>query len=183
MPEVIRETFFSDKVRTIATLVLLATILFVIIGTWAFPRNQGVDQQTVDNLREVTNQIQRAADNFEKQSSSTIALNEELTRQLKQAESVRNEGYDQLLKKYGVDMDIVPSDSVTKSSGGMRSQDNHLGSIDIHAGAVTAGDSQQLQATDREHQGKTDGSDSRSSQPAGDNAGKSVGKTHDISGQ
>lgn len=185
MPEAIREAFFSDKARTIATLVLLATIIFVVIGTWAFPRHQGVDQETINTLKQVSNQIQRAADNFEKQSSSTVALNEELTRQLKQAENIRNEGYDELLKKYGIDTegtDGIGNNPFPELSDRLQPPDNHLGGVNLSPGTKPADGDQQLQVADPERQSKVDGSHSRSDKPAPGDARKPVGEPHNVPG-
>lgn len=96
--------FFSDRLRTIGTIALLAMILVSIVVTWAYPRASEVDSRTVQTLQNVSTQIQRTADTLEKQSLSNTKLNETLSKQLKEMEASRSEGYNLLLNRYGLDV-------------------------------------------------------------------------------
>lgn len=100
--------FFTDKFRSIVTILLLLLILATSVGGWLFPtqKTPTIDQETINVLKDVSVQLQKAVKNFEEQGKSTMELNALLSRQLNQAEINRNESYKLLMEKYGVE---VPS--------------------------------------------------------------------------
>lgn len=102
----IKGMFFTDGVRSGVTILVLLLILASVAGSWAFPRQKTptIDQETIDALRNVSVQLQKAAKTFEEQGKSTAALTSALTRQLNQAEANRNESYRLLMEKYGVEV-------------------------------------------------------------------------------
>lgn len=168
MPTDIKNLFFSDKLRTVITVALLGFILVAVIMSWAFPRQKvsPVDAETIRVLKEVSTQLQRAADNLEVQGEKTTALNTELKTQLAKMESNRDVNYQMLLQKYGMQAPSSIYNSEDNSAVGniasvdswLRTKDHHLGSQYLSPGSGTTGGDQQLQTPTTDSKESTDGS-------------------------
>lgn len=164
MPEVIKGIFFTDKLRSICSMLLMLLLFGAVMMSWAFPRHSSVDKETIDTLKEVSSQIERAADNFKKQSDVTAALNATLKQQLEEQETDRNGKYQTLLGRYGVVMSPPSPDPLAGVilSGddavvGLRPEDHSLGSKHIPPGTVITDRDKQLQDPAANHEGQANG--------------------------
>jgi hypothetical protein len=172
MDEILKGTFFTDKLRTIITVILITLLMALIALSWAFPRESKVSQETLDTLKTVTVTLKDAAEKFEQQANLTSQLNDTLSQQLKQSETVSNENYNALLKQYGLDPtsgSIGDPLGVQSGNVGLRSPDNHLGGKHVSPGASAAGGAGQLQKPAEGHATASDSGDTgvQRSQPAG----------------
>lgn len=163
MPTDIKNLFFSDKLRTVISAVLMLCILAAVVMSWAFPRQTSspVDVETIRVLKEVSTQLQRAADNLEVQGQKTTALNAELRTQLAKMESNRDVNYQMLLQKYGMSApsslynpeNPSPVGSIAGTDSWLRPKDHNLGSEYLSGSSGAAGGNKQLQtptATDED---------------------------------
>ena len=155
-----RDMFFTDKLRSFASLLLGTLILGAILASWAFPRHSDstLDKQTLSTLKEVGEQVKRAADNLESQGKLTASLNTTLSQTLALQQSERGDAYKQLLGRYGtetIDIDSYPGGHQYNPGGppptptviniGVQSPDNRVRSDDIPSGAGAASRDRQLQ--------------------------------------
>lgn len=135
MVDQVKNALFTDKVRGVATLVLLLMILFLVVMAWLFPRNSGVSAQTVVALEGVVKNMTMAAQDMQRAASSQQQVNEALRLQLSERKGTRDKLYDDLLKNYGID------GINGNATNGMQSQ-NH----DQRGGSISQGVSGAYQA-------------------------------------
>ena len=155
MVDEVKSALFTDKVRSVVTLVLLLLILFLVAMAWLFPRNSGVSTQTVAALEGVVKNMNVAAQNMQNAAASQQQVNEVLRLQLMERKNTRYILYEDLLMKYGIDnlngdgaIGLQPQDnnqrggSVSQGIGGAR-QSGHVQAADAngqkpaHAGTAT----------------------------------------------
>ena len=178
MGEILESTFFSDKLRSIISVVLLVLLMGLIGLSWAFPRESKVSQQTLDTLKEVSGVMKDAALKFEQQSNMTSQLNDTLTKQLQQGEDERNASYNALLQKYGLD---PAGGNVTNPFGtlpvvGLRASDDHLGGVNLPPGANATSGTRQLQDASQGLATKTDSGHTGNERSKSSNPSPVVGK-------
>lgn len=164
MPEVIKGMFFTDKLRSICSMLLLLLLFGAVMMSWAFPRHSSVDKETIDSLKQVSSQIERAADNFKKQSDVTAALNATLQRTLDEQESIRDDKFKTLLNRYGVVMPPTVPDPLAglilsgdNAITGLRPEDHNLRGEYIPPGTSLTSRNKQLQDSVADHEAKADG--------------------------
>lgn len=95
--------FFNDKLRGMVTTLILISILIMVTLGYLFPKENKVEVETIESLKKVTTQIQKAAASLEEQSKLTDSANRELMKQLQEMEQSRHESYKELLDKYGIE--------------------------------------------------------------------------------
>jgi hypothetical protein len=164
MPEVIKGMFFTDKLRSICSILLLTLLFGAVMMSWAFPRHSSVDKETVDSLKQVSSQLERAADSFEKQSNVTAQLNATLQKTLDEQESIRDDKFKTLLNRYGV---VAPPPVPDPLAGvvlsgdhavtGLRPEDHSLRGEHVPPGTSLTSRNKQLQDPIADHEAKTDG--------------------------
>lgn len=83
--------------------------LLLIVGLSAanliWPRQSNVSNETIQVVKATTDQLQRVADSFDKNTKAMTDLKESLTHQVREREISDDQGYDELLKKWGLGMD------------------------------------------------------------------------------
>lgn len=170
MGEGIKGLFFTDKFRSVVTIILLLLILGSIITSWAFPRREAptIDKETVLTLKKVSVQLQRAVDNFEKQGKETAELTNALTQQLYRMETSRDDNYKLLLEKYGIKVpdsfkepaNPTGSDAAPVNSNDqwLRSEGNYQYSRSLPGDAGAKGGDSRLPKTIADHAHQFDGS-------------------------
>lgn len=161
MTALLENTFFSDKVRGAITLFLLVIIIGVLGVQYFFPRQQTLDSGTLNSLIAATEVMQKAAVNLENASQSQVDLNDTLKQQLNSMALTRNEGYEQLLKKYGLDLTLPGTVNLklNKLDGGVLPQDNHIGGEFVPAVPGATGTNRQLPKSTPGNKVKVDPSD------------------------
>lgn len=147
MTALLENTFFSDKVRGAITLFLLVIIIGVLGVQYFFPRQQTLDSGTLNSLIAATEVMQKAAVNLEHASQSQVDLNDTLKQQLNSMALTRNEGYEQLLKKYGLDLTLPGTVNLklNQLDGRVQPQDNDIGGNFVPPVPGTANPNRQLQ--------------------------------------
>lgn len=146
--------FFTDKVRSAITMFLLVLIVGLFGFQYFFPRHPTVDTDTLNALNDVRGSLEKVASNLEQAGQSQTALNETLIRQLNAAERIRDEGYGNLLKEYGLDL-ALPA-GVTGNPFGMLSPDNGVRGKPLPPSSGPAGADKLLQVPASEHEGTVD---------------------------
>lgn len=164
MGALLESTFFSDKIRGAITLFLLLLILGVLGMQYLFPKQQKLDPETLTSLIAATETMRSAATNLEQASKSQIDLNDTLKQQLSQMALARNEGYEQLLKQYGLDL-TLPGTVNLKLDNRVYTPDNGVGSKAVPGGSGSANTTGHLQEPTTNHQNKTNRSNTITSEP------------------
>jgi hypothetical protein len=103
----IKDMFFTDKLRGIVSTLFMLIIVVLIAASWAFPRqtSSNLDEKSLTTLQEVSQQLKNAADNFERQATESAQLRDTLTRTLGVQKGERDDVYDEILRRYGIDPD------------------------------------------------------------------------------
>jgi hypothetical protein len=165
----IKAMFFTDKLRSIVSALFMLTILVLIAGSWAFPRqtSSNLDEKSLSTLQEVSKQLKSAADNFERQANESAQLRESLNRTLEMQKGERDDVYVQMLKRYGLDPNkLEPSGAGYPSAApppstiinvGMLPPDDGKRSVDISTGTSHTGRDRQLPGATGKNQGRSDG--------------------------
>lgn len=182
MTALLESTFFSDKVRGAITLFLLVIIVFVLGFQYFFPRAQKLDNETLSSLIAATEVMQHAADNLEQSSRSQMDLNDSLKQQLAQMALTRNEGYETLLKKYGLDLSL-PGSVNLKLDGvnGMFPPDNDFGGYPVPPSPSTTSSDKQLQKSTPGNKVKVDPSDPFSARQGPEASSFTFGRSYSLS--
>jgi hypothetical protein len=155
MGKFLESTFFSDKIRGLVTLFLLVLIAGFLLFQTIFPHKPTLDQETMQSLQNVTEVLRKAAVNLESAGQSQAELNETLKRQLGDLDTARNKGYEELLEKYGLDVDLptTPGDGLINR---MQPRNNDLRGKPVPPGSSPTGADQHLQSPTPGHQEKAD---------------------------
>lgn len=182
MTALLEGTFFSDKVRGAITLFLLLIIVGVLGFQYLFPRPQPLDKEALASLMAATEVMQKAANNLEHSSQSQIELNDTLKQQLSQMALARNEGYEQLLKKYGLDLTLPGSVNLKLDGldGRVFPPDNDFGGNFVPPVPSATGSNKQLQKPAPGHQSQVDPSDPLSAKQEPAVTGLAFERTHSL---
>lgn len=175
MGELIAGTFFTDKLRSAMTAILLVILIALICLSWAYPRSSDVSKQTLDTLKEVSGVMKDAAEKFEQQALTTSTINDTLNQQLRQSETERDASYQKLLKDHGLDpgdlyidypsaappaqFDLPATPSVPHVVIRMFPENNSVGSQHVPSGTGATGADRELQEQATQHSKPADGGD------------------------
>ena len=88
-----------------ALFAILLLILIVGVVNLFLPRSPTISTEAIAGVERSTEQLQRVADSFEKNTSAMTELNRSLLIQARTRKTVNDEGYNELLKKWGIDVD------------------------------------------------------------------------------
>lgn len=165
----IKDMFFTDKLRGIVTLLFMVIITALIAGSWAFPRqtSSNLDEKSLNTLQEVSRQLKTAADNFERQAIESAQLRESLNRTLDIQKGERDEVYNRMLQRYGLDPNQLESTGAgypgapppsTIINVGVLPPDNGKRGVDISTSSGDPSRNRQLPNAAGANQGRLDGS-------------------------
>lgn len=163
MGALLESTFFSDKIRGTITLFLLVLILGILGMQYLFPKQQKLDPATLTSLVAATETMRIAATNLEQASKSQIDLNDTLKQQLNQMALARNEGYEQLLKQYGLDLTLPGT--VNLKLDRVYTPNDSVGSKTVPGSPGAADPAKHVQKPTTGDQGKVNRSNTITSEP------------------
>lgn len=146
MVDEVKSALFTDKVRSVVTLVLLLLILFLVAMAWLFPRNSGVSTQTVAALEGVVKNMNVAAQNMQNAAASQQQVNEVLRLQLLERKNTRDILYEDLLNKYGL------NNLDSNGTVGLQPQNNNHRGGPVSQSVGGAGQNGHVQAADANSQ-------------------------------
>jgi hypothetical protein len=166
----IKDMFFTDKLRSIVTMLFMAIIVVLIAGSWAFPRqtSSNLDEKSLNTLQEVSKQLKSAADNFERQASESALLRESLNRTLDMQKGERDDVYGKMLQRYGYDPTNLEAPGAGYSGAaappstvinvGVLPSDDGKRSVNISTSSSNPGGDRQLPNAAGKNQGGSNGS-------------------------
>jgi len=180
MGEKIRGLFFTDRLRSLVSTIMLILIFGAILVSWMYPKTPKaeIDPKSIELFEKVADKLERAANTFEQQGNNTAALNETLKRQLDLQDQQRTIAYDVLYKRWGIDPAGPPPGEVGFSDNappahspvtvpGMHTRqrlqppDDHLRGEYVPPSESTGGRNYQLQEPAATHQETFGRSDTR----------------------
>lgn len=136
-------------------LFLIAILIMVVIG-YLYPRNPTIPTQTVKDIVDATAELKKTAENVEKNTAVTAALTRTLIKQMTSRTEQDDEGYNKLLKQWGIDLNSPDGD--LPSFDGMYEQSHNDRSGNLLPGEGGANQVRPLQGTDKGFQSSPHGS-------------------------
>lgn len=92
--------------------VFLLLILGVGVANLLWPRSPTISVEAVAGIQQATAQMERVAENVERSTNAMTDLNKSLILQMRDRAAVDDKGYEDTLKKYGIDLGLPASGSL-----------------------------------------------------------------------
>jgi len=158
MGKFLESTFFSDRVRGLISIFLLVLIAGFLLFQTAFPHKPTLDKETLQSLQQVTEVLRTTASNLEVTSQGQAELNDSLKKKIGELDVTRKKDYAELLKTYGLDVDLPTSGDLDDGHHGVQQRSDDQRRKPVPPGSVPAGADKHLQTPATGHEEKTDAS-------------------------